>query len=1125
MATDLHIRVLGALVLERDGEPLPDDIWRSQQERRLLAILLARRGKRTTTEQLIEWLWPAAEPAAASLTLRSAISSLRRTLEPTTAARASRRYIITTSGGYAWNTAADAWIDVEAFLALANSTASPIDAAGAERLEQAVELYRGDFLEDEPEAAWMLGARERLRDSFIRSVELLAAYRHHQGDYAAALAILRRGLVFAPLCEPLWRRLIQSQHTAGDTAGALGSYEHYRLALDRELGALPSAATQALHTAILRGEAMGSPPPARAAHSAPSVSATHAVPALIGRTQERELLRERIRRLAQRRGTTIAIVGEAGIGKSRLALEAVREAVDAGAQAIVLRCAPLERELPFAPLGEPLRRIVRAAPDELLRRLPASSMAQLAELLPALHDRLPHLPAVPPAPPAERRNQLLGALTELALLLARGAPLVVLCDDAHWADEATLALLGRLAHRAPRHAVLLLVAYRSEELADNPALHTLLRELSRELLLASLLLGPLDQEETAHLIAALGRVTPQQLAGLTPRIATQTGGNPLFVTLAVQSMLERHAVPSLAPLLQARNNGALLPEPRGMPAIRELVLSRLARLPAPARDLAEQIAVIGRAVSLDLIEQLGDAGLPAAHMLLERQLLVEGADGRIGFAHDLVRSVVADALPSPRQRLLHRRAAGALVALYGQQPERAAEIAHHLARAGRGQDSELLRTSITAGDEARRTLALNAALEHYATALVAANRLDLAAPVELVHRAFFGRLLAYESLLDWDGVAETSRAYEQWALRRPAAPPVLVAPQRLVLLRALTGDLTSAAQMSRQHRIAGGRAAPLLQDLMQRTALILQPAEEAPRYNPASCHASSFEAATKPFSTAAPPGQPAAELPASLGDEEAAALLFQFGWALLAQGLQRDARPCLERAYQLALATGQPAGAVASALQMAHLHALTGDAATSQHWLALSLNTAEKAPQAAWLSIWPRIHQGFLWLQNDKHDQAYERFAGMAQQLQRLPSFQSHRASVETGLGLVALRRGNHHEARQRLAEALSEHGALYGFVYVAAQHGLARLAALAGNSGLARHVLSHALEYSRRRHLLPEYGHTALELARLERDNGAPQQVLTLLDHVIHQATEAGLAALASAALALRQRIDNEAA
>src|SRR5690349_10926962 len=118
MRTALHISLLGPLVIERDGQPLPDSAWRSRQERRLLLILLAARGARVPTDRLLDWLWPDAERSSGAITLRSAISGLRHTLENESSARASSRYILTRPGGYAWNIESGAWVDAEEFLAL-----------------------------------------------------------------------------------------------------------------------------------------------------------------------------------------------------------------------------------------------------------------------------------------------------------------------------------------------------------------------------------------------------------------------------------------------------------------------------------------------------------------------------------------------------------------------------------------------------------------------------------------------------------------------------------------------------------------------------------------------------------------------------------------------------------------------------------------------------------------------------------------------------------------------------------------------------------------------------------------------------------------------------------------------
>ncbi|HET9222339.1 MAG TPA: transcriptional regulator, partial [Roseiflexaceae bacterium] len=262
------------------------------------------------------------------------------------------------------------------------------------------------------------------------------------------------------------------------------------------------------------------------------------------------------------------------------------------------------------------------------------------------------------------------------------------------------------------------------------------------------------------------------------------------------------------------------------------------------------------------------------------------------------------------------------------------------------------------------------------------------------------------------------------------------------------------------------------------------------------------------------------DLPALLGSDDAALTLFQVGWAVLMQGLLRDAEPCLVRSYELAIDTGQPSVAVVGALQLAHLNNLRGDPSATVRWLETSLDLARRAPEAAWASIWPRIHEGFLMLLNDRYEPARARFEEMAAQLVELPAFQSHRASVEVGLGQLALAGGDLAQAESRLSNALRSPQLLYGFVYATAQHGLARIAALRGDLAAARAILSQALDYSARRGLLPEYVRTAIEVVRIERDYGNPTSALPLLRTAAELAEGAEFGPLAAAARALLGRL-----
>jgi hypothetical protein len=234
----------------------------------------------------------------------------------------------------------------------------------------------------------------------------------------------------------------------------------------------------------------------------------------------------------------------------------------------------------------------------------------------------------------------------------------------------------------------------------------------------------------------------------------------------------------------------------------------------------------------------------------------------------------------------------------------------------------------------------------------------------------------------------------------------------------------------------------------------------------------------------------------------------------------RDAEPCLLRSYDLAVETSQAAVAVVSALQLANVGDLSGDADAAKRWMTTSLDTAQRAPEAAWASIWPRIYQAFLLLLDDQHDAARAAFTSIAAELRGLTAFQSHRSSVAAGLGLLDLAAGDLGRAGERLRGALAVPSGLYGFVYVAAQYGLARIAASGRDIGTARTLLLGALQYSAARGLLAEYTRTAIEIARVERDFGDPAPALPLLRAAAALAGAEGLAPLAGAAQALADRL-----
>ncbi|MFC4454693.1 ATP-binding protein [Deinococcus sonorensis] len=377
-------------------------------------------------------------------------------------------------------------------------------------------------------------------------------------------------------------------------------------------------------------------------------------PVLIGREPEQALLRAALERARGRQGQLLLIVGEAGIGKTRLVDATVRDlAVPA------LHGPSREGRLtaPYAPFADALRSYLAAAPgalDHLLGR------EQLALLLPELGLSLPEGGGTPTA----FQEALLGALTSLT----SAWPAVLVLEDLHWADHATLDLLPALADRLDKLPLLVIGTYRREDL---PRLHPLRRvrqELRRAGTLHDLTLEPLDAVATAALAAEQGGAP--LTAPLARLVYDRTEGVPLFVHEFL------HALRS-AGRLESGLDGTLTLRP-GPDLEVPLTLDRLSDR---ARQAAETAAVLGASFDanhlLDLIQDdaafdsLTDGGV----------LTLDGPHAT--FRHALIRDAIYAGIPWARRRTLHRLIAAQLDRagappgvtaghwLAGQEPERA----------------------------------------------------------------------------------------------------------------------------------------------------------------------------------------------------------------------------------------------------------------------------------------------------------------------------------------------------------------------------------------------------------------------------------------------------------------------
>ncbi|HYD50035.1 MAG TPA: AAA family ATPase, partial [Terriglobales bacterium] len=419
--------------------------------------------------------------------------------------------------------------------------------------------------------------------------------------------------------------------------------------------------------------------------------------AFVGRARELANLRGGLDSAVGGRGRLVLLVGEPGIGKTRLADEISALAPAHGALALWGRSWESGGAPPFWPWTQLIRALIshhrrlgRPAPD-----LPAPLAALLA-----------NRPTQPAAEPEQARFQLFTAVGDVLADAAAEQPLVLVLDDLHAADLSSLLLLRFLARDLRTQPWLMVGTYRDVEAAAQPAIATLLAEIAREG--ERLALGGLSRSETAAYIGAATAAQPKD--GTVDAVHHITEGNPLFLT-EVARLLGSGCDPD-------RLRTAIPDE------IRTAIRQRLSALSSAARRLLTIAAVIGRDVDRTVLEhlaaaELGENLLPLLDEVKRANALIEAPDGNYRFAHLLVRDTLYEAAGSSERAALHRRAGEALEQLTRMAPTaHLAEMAHHFAEAaGAGEAVEAVHYCQRAGDHALTLLAYEEAARHYRRAL------------------------------------------------------------------------------------------------------------------------------------------------------------------------------------------------------------------------------------------------------------------------------------------------------------------------------------------------------------------------------------------------------------------------
>ena len=645
----LTVRLLGGFEAASDGAVLAIPTRKAQA---LLAYLACTPGDTHPRDKLAALLWAEASPTAARSALRQTLFVLRKALGSVADA-----VLILTADALALRRGS-VQTDIVSF-------ERAVAAGTPAELEMAAAVYRGDLLvglsADAPGfEEWLMTERERLRELAIEGLARLLTHQRAVGATESAVQVALRLLSLDPLQESVHRTLMRLYAQLGRRDTALRQYQQCVEVLRLELDVEPEAETKELYQQVLRQR------PAHAATTAVAVGDSETP--LIGRGTETTRLQQALAGALRGEGQVLAIVGEPGIGKTRMLAELAAEAGRRGGRVLLGRAYETERALPFGPWASALRDAGILKDAGGLEALAGTWVTELARLFPELADERRPQPVGPPD-----LLHLFEALAELLRQLALAQPVIIVLDDCHWADEATLRFLAFFARRLRSAPIMLAMSARDEEIADTPLLRVTLEELAAEQRLTWLTLNRLGREDTLMLVQWLGRGS-DGAASVVQReqVWEASAGNPFIV---IETM-------------RAISNGVAVDPSRSLPLparVKDTIARRLDRLSDRARQLARVASVIGREFEFPLLQHVaGTSERETAEAMEElvRRRVVHGVGDRFDFTHDRIREVVAGELLLPRAPL-HARIVEAIELLhrdrFGGEIER---LAYHAVRGG-----------------------------------------------------------------------------------------------------------------------------------------------------------------------------------------------------------------------------------------------------------------------------------------------------------------------------------------------------------------------------------------------------------------------------------------------------------
>ena len=554
-------------------------------------------GKVVSADRLIDELWRDEALANPANSLQGLILQMRRVL--------GTERVVTRSPGYLLDLDPDA-VDALRFERLVNAARGAPPATSADALREALSLWRGPPLGDAGDAPFVAIESSRLEELRVTAIEDRIDADLALGSHQSLVAELQALVAAQPFRERLHGQLMLALYRSGRQADALRAYDSAHKVLVEDLGLSPGPELRRLEAAILAQDpALATPArdddPTRSTFDAPSLPPLRAPLAVsydpnepcVGRDHDLARLAERWEHTHHGNQHAIFIVGEPGIGKTRLTAEFAQRAAAEGAVVLFGRC---DEDVlsPFQPFVEAIHDLIDRLGDARAIALHEAVGPHLARLIPGLAPTVSQ--SAEPRPDEPSMLWFVDALASLLAELAGNTPLLLILDDVHWADSTTVAGLRHVMRRNRRSATLILGTYRAGELhADHP-LADLLADLRSDRSCERLGLAGLEEAAIAELLTDTVP-DPDQRGLAASRLRRETEGNPLFIGELLRHFADERDTPMSDRLLLLGTG--VVPE-----GITEVIARRLHRVSEPCQIVLRLASILGISFSTPVLQAL-----------------------------------------------------------------------------------------------------------------------------------------------------------------------------------------------------------------------------------------------------------------------------------------------------------------------------------------------------------------------------------------------------------------------------------------------------------------------------------------------------------------------------------------